>query len=69
MQNKSEKDRRNYQLLVEEKEFTNKMFMKDQERSGQNGFFCCYFDLEKVLNSPWVIACCYFTQRNWLTII
>jgi len=52
MQNKSEEDRINYQLHIEEKEYTNKMFMKDQDRSGQNGFLCCSFDLQKVLNTP-----------------
>lgn len=49
MQNKSEEDKINYQLHIEEeKEYTNKMFMKDQDRSGQNGFLCCSFDLQSL---------------------
>jgi len=39
-------------LHVEKKEYTNKMFMKDQHKSGQNGFLCYSFDLQKVLNIP-----------------
>jgi len=53
MQNKSEADKKNYQFHIEEKEYTNKIFMKDQDRSGQNGFLCCSFDLQQVLNTSW----------------
>jgi hypothetical protein len=58
------KKRKNYQFHVEEKEFTNKMFMKDQERSGQNGFLCCFFDLQKVLNTPWGNIMLLFYSRK-----
>jgi len=29
------------------------MFKQDQGRSGKDGFLCCSFDLQKVLNTPW----------------
>lgn len=64
MQNKSEEDRKNYQLHIEEKEYTNKMFLKDQDRSGQNGFLCCSFDLQKVLNTPWGNSMLLFYSRK-----
>ncbi|KAL4144126.1 hypothetical protein QTP88_006354 [Uroleucon formosanum] len=64
MQNKSEEDRINYQLHIEEKEYTNKMFMKDQDRSGQNRFLCCSFDLQKVLNTPWGNSMLLFYSRK-----
>jgi len=64
MQNKSEQVEVNYQFHLEEKEYTNKMFIKDQDRSGKNGFLCCSFDLQKVLNTPWGNSMLLFYSRK-----
>lgn len=37
---------------LKEKQYTYDVFKSDQERSGKDGFLCCSFDLQKVLNTP-----------------
>lgn len=53
-----------YTQHIEEKIFTTEGFKKDQEKSGQNGFLCCSFDLQKVLNTPWGSSMLLFYSRK-----
>lgn len=49
---KTAEDLLNYEDHITEKKFTYEVFKQDQLRSGKNGFLCCSFDLQKVLNTP-----------------
>ncbi|KAE9543380.1 hypothetical protein AGLY_002180 [Aphis glycines] len=49
---KTAEDILNYEHHIAEKKFTHEVFKQDQLRSGKNGFLCCSFDLQKVLNTP-----------------
>ncbi|CAI6374065.1 unnamed protein product [Macrosiphum euphorbiae] len=61
---KTEEDTLHYTQNIEEKIFTTEVFKKDQEKSGQNGFLCCSFDLQKVLNTPWGNSMLLFYSRK-----
>lgn len=61
---KTDEDTLHYTQHIEEKIFTTEGFKKDQEKSGQNGFLCCSFDLQKVLNTPWGNSMLLFYSRK-----
>jgi len=51
-ENLTEDEKRIQENHLKEKQYTYDVFKSDQERSGKDGFLCCSFDLQKVLNTP-----------------